>query len=238
MKIFLSYASQDRPIADAINRALLDQGHDVFFDRDDLPPGEEFHIRIRRAIEQAELFVFLVSEEAIDPGSYTLNELEIAEKQVEAAIRAPAAGAAAAHGVRPAAGVREVRDAARIAGEHRGCGGRCRASHRREAAARAPDEGGWRRGRRRRDRRRCLDRPHDRRACPGDHGQGWRSRRARSGRQLHHGRRRGIAAPRALSRCVLHRSLRSHDRPLCEVPRRHRVRAPSGRMGGARPQSR
>ncbi len=82
MRIFLSYASQDRVIAEAINRALLDQGHDVFFDRDDLPPGEEFHIRIRRAIEQADLFVFLVSEESIDPGSYTLNELEIAEKKL------------------------------------------------------------------------------------------------------------------------------------------------------------
>ena len=80
MKVFLSYASQDRPVAEDINRALLDQGHDVFFDRDDLPPGEEFHIRIRRAIEQADLFVFLVSEDAIDPGSYTLNELDIARK--------------------------------------------------------------------------------------------------------------------------------------------------------------
>jgi formylglycine-generating enzyme required for sulfatase activity len=85
MKIFLSYASQDRPLAEAINRALLDQGHDVFFDREDLPPGEEFHIRIRRAIEGADLFIFLVSEAAIDPGSYTLNELDIAEKTIKRA---------------------------------------------------------------------------------------------------------------------------------------------------------
>lgn len=85
MKVFLSYASQDRPVAEAINRALLEQGHDVFFDRDDLPPGEEFHIRIRRAIEQSDLFVFLVSEQAIDPGSYTLNELDIAEKSLRRA---------------------------------------------------------------------------------------------------------------------------------------------------------
>ena len=62
MKIFLSYASQDRAIAQSINRALLEQGHNVFFDRDDLPPGEEYHIQIRRAIERADLFVFLVSE--------------------------------------------------------------------------------------------------------------------------------------------------------------------------------
>lgn len=80
MKIFLSYASQDRPVADAVHRALAEQGHDVFFDREDLPPGEEFHARIRRAIETSDLFVILVSENAIDPGSYTLNELDIAAK--------------------------------------------------------------------------------------------------------------------------------------------------------------
>ncbi len=80
MKIFLSYANQDRQMAEMINHALCEQGHDVFFDRDDLPPGEEFHIRIRRAIEQADLFVFLISEDTLDPGSYTLNELDIAGK--------------------------------------------------------------------------------------------------------------------------------------------------------------
>ena len=85
MKIFLSYASQDREIANSINRALLEQGHDVFFDREDLPPGEEFHIRIRRAIESADLFVFLISKYAIDAGSYTLNELDIAEKKLKQA---------------------------------------------------------------------------------------------------------------------------------------------------------
>lgn len=83
MKIFLSYASQDRPVADQINRALLEQGHDVFFDRDDLPPGDGFHARIRRAIEGTDLFIFLVSASALDPGSYTLNELEIAERQLK-----------------------------------------------------------------------------------------------------------------------------------------------------------
>ncbi len=83
MKIFISYASQDRAIAQSINRALLEQGHDVFFDREDLPPGEEYHIRIRRAIEEADLFVFLISEHAIDAGSYTLNELDIAEKKLK-----------------------------------------------------------------------------------------------------------------------------------------------------------
>lgn len=78
MKIFLSYASEDRATAQAIQLALCAQGHDVFFDREDLPPGEEYHARIRRAIGQSDLFIFLVSASALDAGSYTLTELEIA----------------------------------------------------------------------------------------------------------------------------------------------------------------
>src|SRR5262245_23161490 len=80
MRIFLSYASEDRPTADAIRLALEDDGHDVFYDREDLPPGDEFHNRIRTAIERSELVVFLVSPKTLDAGSYTLNEIAIAEK--------------------------------------------------------------------------------------------------------------------------------------------------------------
>ncbi|HEX9278533.1 MAG TPA: SUMF1/EgtB/PvdO family nonheme iron enzyme [Casimicrobiaceae bacterium] len=80
MNIFLSYASEDRAAATAIQLAIREQGHEVFFDRDDLPPGDEYDTRIRRAIERADLFVFLISAESLDSGSYTLTELEIAEK--------------------------------------------------------------------------------------------------------------------------------------------------------------
>lgn len=80
MKIFLSYASQDRAAAQSIYLALRDQGHRVFFDRTDLPAGEEYHNRIRMGIEDSHLFLFLISPNAIDSGSYTLTELSIAEK--------------------------------------------------------------------------------------------------------------------------------------------------------------
>jgi formylglycine-generating enzyme required for sulfatase activity len=80
MKIFLSYASQDREQAKSIYLPLRDQGHKVFFDRADLPPGEEYHNRIREAVERSHLFLILISAHAIDDGSYTLTELAIAEK--------------------------------------------------------------------------------------------------------------------------------------------------------------
>ena len=80
MRIFLSYASEDRAPADAIRIALQGDGHDVFFDREDLPVGGEFHTRIRRGIEKCDLVIFLVSPKALDAGSYTLTEISIAEK--------------------------------------------------------------------------------------------------------------------------------------------------------------
>jgi len=80
MKIFLSYASQDSEPAKSIYLALRDQGHTLFFDRADLPAGEEFHNRIRSAIQSSQLLIFLISPNAIDAGSYTLTELDVAER--------------------------------------------------------------------------------------------------------------------------------------------------------------
>ncbi len=80
MRIFLSYASEDRATADAIRLALEGDGHDVFFDRTDLPPGEEFHARIRKGIEKSDLVIFLLSPHTLDAGSYTLTEISIAER--------------------------------------------------------------------------------------------------------------------------------------------------------------
>lgn len=83
MRIFLSYASQDRALVEPIYLALRAQGHRVFFDRADLPPGEEYDIRIREAIENSDLLVFALSPDALDAGSYTLSELGIAQKTWE-----------------------------------------------------------------------------------------------------------------------------------------------------------
>ena len=60
--------------------SLADQGHDIFFDREDLLPGVAYDARIRQAIEHCDLFVFMLSPDAIDTGSYTLTEQQIAQK--------------------------------------------------------------------------------------------------------------------------------------------------------------
>jgi sulfatase modifying factor 1 len=80
MRVFLSYASEDRSRIEPIRYALAEQGHDIFYDREDLLPGEAFDSRIRSAIERSDLFVFFLSPHTVDAGSYTLNELSVCER--------------------------------------------------------------------------------------------------------------------------------------------------------------
>ena len=83
MRVFLSYSSTDRNLVEPLYFALRAQGHTVFFDRAELPPGDEYDVRIRRAIEKCHLMVFMVSAESLEPGSYTLTELSIAQRTWE-----------------------------------------------------------------------------------------------------------------------------------------------------------
>ena len=83
MRVFLSYSSTDRDLVEPIYFALHAQGNTVFFDRADLPAGDEYDIRIRRAIEKSHLMVFMVSADSLEPGSYTLTELGIAQRTWE-----------------------------------------------------------------------------------------------------------------------------------------------------------
>ena len=82
VRIFVSYASEDRPLAERIAFGLRDEGHTVFLDRDDLPAGQTYDGQIRRAIETSDLFIFLISPSAIESGRYTLTELEIARRRI------------------------------------------------------------------------------------------------------------------------------------------------------------
>jgi hypothetical protein len=80
MRIFLSYASAQRPLAERINHLLQSEGHAVFFDRDDLPAGETYGDRIREAVERCHVFIFLVGPDSLAAGSYALTELAFAER--------------------------------------------------------------------------------------------------------------------------------------------------------------
>jgi hypothetical protein len=83
MRIFISYASEDRDTAEAVHMALAGAGHQTFFDKARLPPGQDYHSRIQAAVMQCDAFVFLISPHSIEAKSYTLTELKIAKTRWE-----------------------------------------------------------------------------------------------------------------------------------------------------------
>ena len=75
MQIFLSYASEDRPLAEEIQLALTGAGHKVFFDRESLPASGDYHALIKASVDEADLFVFLISPDSVASGGYALTEM-------------------------------------------------------------------------------------------------------------------------------------------------------------------
>ncbi len=81
MKLFLSYAAEDKTVAEQIYFALLGVGHELFFDRASLPPGGDYNERVRDAIDKTELFIFLISGYSTAADSYALTELHMAQQK-------------------------------------------------------------------------------------------------------------------------------------------------------------
>ena len=63
--IFLSYASEDRALVQEICGTLEKAGMDVWFDRHDLEPGDDFARKIRMTIEGCSLFVPILSRSCL-----------------------------------------------------------------------------------------------------------------------------------------------------------------------------
>ena len=81
MKIFLTYASEDKDTAEQVYFALVGNRHTVFFDRASLPPGGDYNARIRQAIFDSDMLVFLISENSVTKSSYALTELAFAQSK-------------------------------------------------------------------------------------------------------------------------------------------------------------
>lgn len=81
MKIFLSYPSAQRDTAESVNYELQTEGHEVFFDKDELPAGQSYNEKIRSGIETSDLFVFMITPESVTKGRYTLTELKLASRK-------------------------------------------------------------------------------------------------------------------------------------------------------------
>jgi TIR domain len=81
MKIFISYSASDASEARLMASALEARGYNVFFDKETLGAGQSYDGKIERAVHSADLFIFLLSPEAIEPGRYTMSELGYAQQR-------------------------------------------------------------------------------------------------------------------------------------------------------------
>jgi hypothetical protein len=81
MKVFLSYSRHEVGTAEEIALRIGAGGDKVFFDRDSLPKGDQFDLRIRREVYACSLFVFLISPASVASGGYARTELKFARER-------------------------------------------------------------------------------------------------------------------------------------------------------------
>lgn len=81
MRIFISFASEDRQIAEKVHFALKGSGYDTFYDKESLPAGGDYIERIASGVSRSDIFVFLASPDSLRRGNYALTELEYAERK-------------------------------------------------------------------------------------------------------------------------------------------------------------
>ena len=81
MKVFVSHAAEQRAEADRLAIALRARRHTVFLDADDLPPGGDYQSRIQQAIDDCDLFCFLISPQSITTGRFPLSELGMVRRR-------------------------------------------------------------------------------------------------------------------------------------------------------------
>jgi len=81
MRVFISFASEDRLRAERLHFALVGAGLQTFFDHESLPPGGDFNSRIQSGVQRSDLFIFLISPDSVASGCYALTELGYARRK-------------------------------------------------------------------------------------------------------------------------------------------------------------
>lgn len=81
MRIFISYAKEDRQQAALLAESLKSRGHKVFLDQNSLPAGETYEDQIEKAIRRSGLMIFLISPDSVAAGRFTRTELTHAEQK-------------------------------------------------------------------------------------------------------------------------------------------------------------
>ena len=76
-RIFLCHAKEDKPRVRELYRQLKTAGYHPWLDEEDLLPGQDWDLEIRRAIRSSKLFLACLSKASIDKRGYVQKELKM-----------------------------------------------------------------------------------------------------------------------------------------------------------------
>lgn len=81
MKVFISYANEDKYKAEELSLALRGKGFEVFFDSERIQGGQDYNSIIHTDIQNSDLMVFLISPASLKKGAYPRTELKFAKEK-------------------------------------------------------------------------------------------------------------------------------------------------------------
>jgi len=81
LKVFLSYASQDKPVVQQLSRRLVGEGWiDAWLDVKKLLPGQDWRIKIEEAVETSDIVIICLSSNSVSKEGYVQKELRYARE--------------------------------------------------------------------------------------------------------------------------------------------------------------
>lgn len=78
LKIFISYSSGDRDQAQKIYEHLLALGSDPWYDQEDLLPGQDWNMEIRKGLDEADVILLCLSKKSVNKEGYVQKEMRLA----------------------------------------------------------------------------------------------------------------------------------------------------------------
>jgi len=86
-KVFISYAKEDSAIAQKLYDDLKKAGVDLWFDRENLQPGQDWKLEIEKAVKESTFFIALISSRSMARKGFTQGELkralDVADEKME-----------------------------------------------------------------------------------------------------------------------------------------------------------
>jgi tetratricopeptide (TPR) repeat protein len=75
VKIFISYARQDKAIVDKLYSGLANAGFQPWMDTEDILPGQDWSRILRKTIKDCHLFIFCISRNSVDKRGFIQREI-------------------------------------------------------------------------------------------------------------------------------------------------------------------